>query len=167
MNVGIISDTHGYLDSQIATYFSSCEEIWHAGDIGTIAVLDALDEIAPVKAVYGNVDSQQIRLRCPEDLVIRAGELKIFLTHIAGKPGKYNPRVRSILNRERPDIIICGHSHILKITKDPVFDNLLYINPGAAGRHGFHHQKTVVRMSIDNGVITNLEVIELGKRGSF
>ena len=167
MNVGILSDTHGYLDPQIADYFSSCEEIWHAGDIGTIRVLDALNEIAPVKAVYGNVDGHQIRLIYPEDLVIRAGKLKIFLTHIAGKPGKYNPRVRSILTREKPDIIICGHSHILKITKDPVFDNLLYINPGAAGRHGFHHQKTVVRMSIDNGIIANLEVIELGKRGSF
>ena len=167
MNVGIISDTHGYLDPQIATYFSSCDEIWHAGDIGTIAVLDALNEIAPVKAVYGNVDSQQIRLRCPENRIINADGLKIFLTHIADKPGKYNPRVRSILTTEKPDIIICGHSHILKITKDPVFNDLLYVNPGAAGKHGFHHQKTLVRMSFDNTIITNLEVIELGKRGSF
>ncbi|GJM29267.1 MAG: phosphoesterase [Cyclobacteriaceae bacterium] len=167
MTIGLIADTHGYLDPKISSYFSACDEIWHAGDIGSVKVLESLEQIATTKAVYGNIDGQDIRIMCPEDLIITKEGIKVLLTHIAGTPGKYNSRVKSIIRHQNPDLIVCGHSHILKVTRDPVISGLLYINPGAAGRHGFHHQKTIIRMSLENGSVTNLEVIELGKRGSI
>lgn len=167
ITVGIISDTHGYLDPSIRSYFESCDEIWHAGDIGGTTLLDSLKKIKPVYGVYGNVDGQDIRVDCPEDLWLNREGLRILLTHIAGRPGKYTKRVKETLKSSPADILICGHSHILKVQKDPAFNNMWYINPGAAGKQGFHHKKTIMRMSLQQGEITNLEVIDLGKRGSF
>ncbi len=165
ITIGLISDTHSYLDPKIARYFESCDEILHAGDIGSVEVLQSLQQIKPTMAVYGNIDGQEIRVLCPEDQWLEREGVKIFMTHIAGSPGKYNKRVKSIIAHKRPDVLICGHSHILKVMPDPYFSYLLHINPGAAGRHGFHHQKTVIRLTLENRRPTNLEVIELGKRG--
>ncbi len=167
MTIGLISDTHGYLDPKVLSYFNSCDEIWHAGDIGTLTVLEELESIKPTLGVYGNVDGQELRLRCPQDLWLNRGGVRILITHIAGNPGRYNQRVKSMLKLSTPDILICGHSHILKIMKDAAFNNMLHINPGAAGKHGFHHVKTIVRMTLNDGKVTNLEVVEMGKRGSL
>ena len=167
MTLGLISDTHGYLDPKIADYFRSCDEILHAGDVGTIETLESLQKIKPTSAVYGNIDGQDIRAECPQDLWLEREGLQIFMTHIAGRPGNYPSRVKAILRQKRPHILICGHSHILKVMKDPDYPDLLYLNPGAAGKQGFHHQKTLIRLSLQRGKVNNLEVIELGKRGSF
>lgn len=166
MKIGLISDTHGYLDPKVFDYFHECDEIWHAGDIGTLKVLDKLEGFKPVKAVFGNIDGHEIRIRTQEDLFFESEGLKIFITHIASKPPKYNTRVRSLLSEHKPDILICGHSHFLKVEKDPVND-LLFLNPGAAGRHGFHKIRTFLRFDIIKGKIENLEVIELGLRGTI
>jgi putative phosphoesterase len=167
MNIGLISDTHSYLDPKIAGYISSCDEILHAGDIGSLDLLESLQRLKPTQAVYGNIDGPEIRTVCPQDLWLEREGVRILMTHIAGKPGKYHPRVKSLLRQKTPDLLICGHSHILKVTKDPEFGGLMFINPGAAGRQGLHHQKTIMRMSLQKGKVTNLEVIELGKRGSL
>ena len=167
MKIGLISDTHGYLDPRIETHFEACDEIWHAGDVGPVSVLDALSEFKPVLGVYGNIDGQQVRSQFPQDLWLERGGLRIFMTHIAGKPGHYNRRVKTLIDQKTPDLLICGHSHILRIQKDPVYKGMLHINPGAAGKHGFHHKKTVVRFSLSDRKITDLEVIDLGERGSI
>jgi putative phosphoesterase len=167
MTIGIISDTHGYLDPKVRSYFDSCDEIWHAGDIGTLAVLEELESIRPTFGVYGNVDGQDVRLRWPKDLWLNRSGVRILITHIAGRPGRYNKRVKFMLEPSPPDVLICGHSHMLKVMKDAEFNNMLYINPGAAGKQGFHHIKTMVRMTLEEGKVTNLEVVEMGKRGSI
>lgn len=164
MNIGVISDTHGYLDEKVFEYFKNCDEIWHAGDIGEAAVIDALSAFKPVKAVFGNIDTKDMQSRYPENLAFDCEGLKILMTHIGGTPPNYNPRVRPLLENHQPDIFICGHSHILKIGKDAK-RNLLFLNPGAAGNHGFHKIKTIVRFQIESKQIKNMEVIELGKRG--
>lgn len=167
MIIGLISDTHSYLDPKIAGYFNECDEIWHAGDIGSVKVLESLNDIKPTLAVYGNIDNQEIRNICPEDLWLEREGIHILMTHIAGRPGKYHPRIRSLLQEKAPNVLICGHSHILKVMKDPAYDDLLFINPGAAGRQGLHHMKTIIRLYLQKGKISNLEVIELGKRGTI
>jgi uncharacterized protein len=164
MTIGLLSDTHGFLDEKIFEHFKLCDEIWHAGDIGD-GVQERLAEFKPFKAVYGNIDSKEIQMKYPEDLFFNCDGLKILITHIAGSPPKYNSRVKRLLDLQRPDVFICGHSHILKIGRDPQFNNMIFINPGAAGNHGFHHTKTIVRFKITKGEMKNLEVIELGKRG--
>ena len=165
MLLGLISDTHGYLDPKVLDYFAPCDQILHAGDIGSIEVLEALQKIKPTFAVYGNIDGQPIRALCPQDQWLDRNGVQILITHIAGSPGKYNSRVKSIIEKRQPDLLVCGHSHILKVMPDPKFKGLLHINPGAAGRHGFHHQRTIIRLTLENGRATNLEVVELGKRG--
>lgn len=167
MTIGLISDTHGYLEPKVASYFECCDEIWHAGDIGNISIIDSLDKIKPTFGVYGNIDEQDIRRVFPQDLWLQRAGLNILLTHIAGRPGRYNSRIKSILEASPPDILICGHSHILKVMRDPKYGGMLYINPGAAGKHGFHHKKTVVRFTLENRKVTGLEVIEMGKRGTI
>ncbi len=167
IEIGLISDTHSYLDPQVAQYFESCHEIWHAGDIGSELVLDQLQQIKPTLGVYGNIDGHEIRLRCPQDLWITREGISVLITHIAGTPKRYNQRVKELIQKKKPDILICGHSHILKVMKDPANPGLMYINPGAAGRHGFHQVKTIMRLQLHAGVISNLEVIELGKRGAL
>lgn len=161
--IGIISDTHGYMDERIAHHLQECDEIWHAGDIGDIAVTDALNKIAPVRAVYGNIDGGVLRTVFPLNQFFEVEGMKIFMTHIAGKPGSYPTRVSAEIRKYRPQIFICGHSHICMVKQNPAF-SLLHINPGAAGIQGFHHVRTLLRMELDKGKVSNLEVVELGKR---
>ena len=166
MRIGIISDTHSYLDPSVFKYFSQCDELWHAGDIGTLDVLQQLEAFRPTMAVFGNIDGHEVRAASPEDLVfVREGK-KILMTHIAGSPPRYNPRVRELIRTHQPDVLVCGHSHILKVQPDKA-NNLLFINPGAAGKHGFHKIKTLLRLEIQEGKIQNLEVVELGPRGQI
>ena len=164
--IGLISDTHSFLDPTVFTYFEQCDEIWHAGDIGDIEVMNALEDFLPVRAVYGNIDDTAVRIKYPENQQFEIEGLNVFMTHIGGYPGRYNQRVRQIIQEDRPDLYICGHSHILKVMPDKKY-KLLHINPGAAGHHGFHKMRTIVRFVIDSGKIEELEVIELGKRGQL
>jgi len=166
MRIGIISDTHSYLDPSVFKYFSQCDEIWHAGDIGTLDVLQQLEAFKPTMSVFGNIDGHEVRAASPEDQVfVREGK-KILMTHIAGSLPRYNPRVRDLIKTHQPDVLVCGHSHLLKVQPDKA-KNLLFINPGAAGRHGFHKIKTLLRLEIQEGKIQNLEVVELGPRGQI
>ena len=167
MVIGLISDTHGYLDPQIAPYFESCAEIWHAGDIGNLAVLEDLKSQKPTFAVYGNIDSPEIRHHCVEDLWLEREGLKVLITHIAGTPRRYDARVKALLEHNPPHLLVCGHSHFLKVTRDPNYQDMWFVNPGAAGRQGLHKVKTIMRITLEKGQITNMEVIELGKRGAL
>ncbi len=162
--IGLLSDTHSYLDDQIFDYFEECDEVWHAGDIGDEAVTDALEAFRPFKAVYGNIDDKTISLRYPLDLRFYCEGLDVWMTHIGGYPGKYKKRIREEMDANAPGLFICGHSHILKVMPDKKY-NLLHINPGACGRHGFHSVRTIVRFSIEDGRPFDLQVIELGLRG--
>lgn len=166
MKIGLLSDTHGYIDHQVAEHFKYCDEIWHAGDIGP-DVADWLKEIKPLTAVFGNIDGPELRNSLPEFIETEIQGLKIMMTHIAGNPPVYNSAVRNKISGFKPDLLICGHSHIAKVYRDPENNNLLYINPGAAGNHGFHRIKTIMRFDILEGKIQNLMVIELGKRGEL
>lgn len=163
MKVGLLSDTHGYWDNRYAEHFKECDEIWHAGDIGSVEVIERLAELKPVRAVYGNIDGQNIRIQYPRTAIFMAEEVKVLLTHIGGYPGRYAPEVRKELYAERPNLFIAGHSHILKVMFDDTL-KCLYINPGAAGISGFHQVRTLVRFSIEGQNIRDLEVIELGHR---
>lgn len=167
MKVGLLSDTHGFLDPSVFEHFKNCDEVWHAGDTGDETVLTQLEQFKPVRAVFGNIDERSLQVKLPEDLWLTVEGLTVWMTHIGGAPPNYNPRVKKILATRMPDIFICGHSHILRIKKDPKYNNMLYINPGAAGNHGFHHIKTLVRFDLEKGEIKNVEVIELGKRGAL
>lgn len=166
MKIGLLSDTHSFLDHRIFEYFSSCDEIWHAGDAG-IQVIEKLEGFKPMRIVFGNIDNMEFQKKYPENLWFNCEGLSVLITHIGGSPPNYNPRVKKLLKEKVPDIFICGHSHILRIKRDPQYNNMLYINPGAAGNHGFHHMKTIVRFEITGKEIKNMEVIELGKRGAL
>ncbi len=157
--IGLLSDTHSFLDDRIFSWFDSCEEIWHAGDIGDIQLADRLEQFRPFRAVFGNIDGAVIRSRYPENLRFTCEGVDTLITHIGGYPGKYNPRIRPLLQMEPPRLFICGHSHILKVIPDKSL-GLLHINPGACGKEGFHKVKTVVRFTLDDGRISDLEVIE-------
>lgn len=161
--IGLLSDTHGFVPPRIYELFKDCDEIWHAGDIGTLEVLDELRAFKPLRIVYGNIDDHQIRIDTQEELTFYVEKMKVSMTHIAGKPGKYVPKAFDLLNRERPNIFVCGHSHILLVQFDPKM-NTLWLNPGACGKKGFHQVSTVLRFEIDGSEIKNMEVIELGKR---
>jgi uncharacterized protein len=164
MKIGLLSDTHSYLDEQILRHLKDCDEIWHAGDFGSLAVSDALAAVAPLRGVYGNIDDQQIRNIHPKIQRFTLAGLDVLMTHIGGYPGKYHPDIRAIIKANPPDLFISGHSHILKIMPDKSLNNLLHINPGAAGKHGFHVVRTLVKFIINAGKIENLQVVELGKR---
>ncbi|MBX2898304.1 MAG: metallophosphoesterase family protein [Cyclobacteriaceae bacterium] len=166
MKIGLISDTHSYLDPTVFTYFNTCDEIWHAGDIGDARVVNELEKFKPVRAVFGNIDDTEMQSRFPEDLWFTCEGLTVWITHIGGAPPNYNPRVKKVLREKVPDVFICGHSHILRVKKDPAY-SMLYVNPGAAGNHGFHSIKTIIRFEINTKIISKLEVIELGKRGTL
>lgn len=163
MKVGLLSDTHGYWDKRYAEHFKDCDEIWHAGDIGSEEVINQLANLKPVRAVFGNIDGQNIRIQYPRTTIFMAEEVKVLLTHIGGYPGRYAPEIRKELYTERPNLFIAGHSHILKVMFDDTL-KCLYINPGAAGISGFHQVRTLVRFSIEGKNIRDLEVIELGNR---
>jgi uncharacterized protein len=164
--IGIISDTHGYLDEQVFDYFKNTDLILHAGDIGSQEVTDKLKAFKPLYAVYGNIDEAKLRAEFPENQIMEIEGCKIFMTHIAGAAGKYNPRVNAVIQHEKPDILVCGHSHIVKVMKDPKY-NFLHINSGAAGIHGFHKMRTIIRFEIENGKPKKMELIELGLRGKI
>lgn len=161
--IGLISDTHGHLPTSVKKYFNKVDEIWHAGDIGDLVVMEELAQIATVKAVYGNIDGTEARKEYPEYLHFTKDGVSVFMIHIGGKPGYLVPRAAELQQQFPTDIFICGHSHILRAQFDKKF-NHLYLNPGAAGVHGFHQIKTIMRFTLDQGEIKNLEVIELGKR---
>ena len=165
MKIGLLSDTHSFLDPRVLDHFKTCDEIWHAGDIGDVSVVDQLESFKPVKAVFGNIDDKILQARFPENLCMTCEGVNILITHIGGAPPRYTPRVKELLKGNAPDLFICGHSHILRIKRDPTYNNMLYVNPGAAGNHGFHQIKTLVRFELLNKEIRNMEVIELGKRG--
>ena len=167
IKIGLISDTHSYLDPKVLEVFKDVDEIWHAGDIGDISVADQLKAFKPFYAVYGNIDDKDVRTEYPLNVVLQREGLKILMTHIGGYPGNYEPKARRKIEEEQPDIFICGHSHILRVAKDPKYNNMLAMNPGAAGVHGFHKIKTLLRFNLNNGKIENLEAIELGKRGAL
>ena len=167
MKIGLLSDTHSFLDPMIFEYFKNCDEIWHAGDIGDPEIIHSIEQVKTLKAVFGNIDNKELQNSLPEDLWFSCEGLSIWMTHIGGAPPNYNPRVKKILKEQIPDIFICGHSHILRVKKDPNYKNMLYLNPGAAGNHGFHTIKTIIRFEIKKASIINMEAIELGKRGAL
>ncbi len=157
-----MSDTHSYLHPQVIRYFDKVDEIWHAGDIGDIKVADELEAFKPFRAVFGNIDGKDVRVRYPEQLRFTMEGVDVLMTHIGGYPGKYAPGVREQIKQQPPKLFICGHSHILKVMPDPAFQ-LLHINPGACGQQGWHKVKTLVRFELEAGRIQQLEVIELPK----
>lgn len=164
--IALISDTHSYLDSKIFKYFEPCDEIWHAGDIGNTEISDHLKTIKPLRAVYGNIDGTELRKEFKKDLIFEIDQLKVYITHIGGYPGRYNQEALLTIKKEKPGLFICGHSHILKVMYDKQ-NSLLHMNPGAAGIHGFHKVKTLLRFDVLKGKIDNLEVIELGLRAEL
>jgi len=159
----LLSDTHGYLDQKVLKYLDKVDEVWHGGDIGTLEVCNSLLKLKPLKAVYGNIDGPEIREKFQEDLTFSCEGLKIYITHIGGYPGKYNSRAKKIIKNFNPDLFISGHSHILKVISDKE-NNLLHMNPGASGIHGFHKTRTMLKFDIERKKIKNLQVIELGKK---
>lgn len=161
--IGLLSDTHGYLDPKIYDYFKEVDEIWHAGDVGDIKVIDELKKFKPLRGVFGNIDDHLIRMELPEFNRFKIEEVEVLITHIAGKPGKYSKPAFEELEKKAPKLFICGHSHILLVKMDPNY-NMLWMNPGACGIKGFHQVKTLLRFSITGDRIHDLEVIELDKR---
>lgn len=161
--IGLISDTHGHLPERIFHHFENCDEIWHAGDVGTVEVLEKLENFKALRGVYGNIDGTEIRKVLPLNQRFFCEEVDVWITHIGGYPGRYDKRVFHEVNANPPALFITGHSHILKVQYDKK-RSLLHINPGAAGKMGFHKVQTVVRFEIDGKSIQNLEVIELGKK---
>lgn len=167
IKIGLISDTHGYLDPQVKEFFSDRDEIWHAGDFGNLKIAKELEKIAPLTGVYGNIDGQDIRNIYPLHQRFSREGMHIWITHIGGIPGRYCIPIREEIKNDPPDLFICGHSHILKIARDQELSKMLYINPGAAGKQGFQVHRTVVRFSIDCGKLKDLEVINLGHIGEL
>lgn len=158
--IGILSDTHGYVPQQVWKFFAECDELWHAGDCGP-GVLEQLEEWKPVRAVWGNCDSFELRFHTEEVAYFDCEGLKVLMTHIGGYPGHYPPNIRRMLETAKPDIFVCGHSHILKVMYDKEY-NFLHINPGASGKQGFHQKATLVRMVVD-GEVKDLEILDFSK----
>lgn len=163
MRITLLSDTHGYLDDGIRRHLDWADEIWHAGDFGPDVVeqLDALGK--PVHGVRGNIDPPQLRSRHPDELLLETGGIRVWMTHIGGYPGHYAARIKARLQQLRPNLFVCGHSHILKVMPDPAL-GLLHLNPGAAGRYGFHHVRTLLRFELLDGKVNALQAVELGPR---
>ncbi|NLA25059.1 MAG: metallophosphoesterase family protein [Bacteroidales bacterium] len=161
--IGILSDTHGEFDDKLYDFFKDVDEIWHAGDIGTIEIADKLAEFKPLRAVYGNCDGMDIRSEYPKFLRFKIEELDVFLIHIGGYPGRYDFSVREYLQNNPPDLFVCGHSHILKVINDKKL-NLLHINPGATGNRGIHKVKTLIRFKIEGKRMFDLEILEIPRK---
>ena len=161
--IGLLSDTHSYWDDKYITHFDECDEIWHAGDIGSMEVAQKFEEFKPFRAVYGNIDGQDLRLEYPEINRFTLEGVDVLITHIGGYPGRYDPRIRNTLFAKPPKLFIAGHSHILKVMFDKKIQTL-HMNPGAAGIYGFHKVRTLLRFVLDAGDIRDLEVIELSER---
>lgn len=161
--IGVLSDTHGWLNPKVFEFFKDCDEIWHTGDIGSTDVAQLLSSFKRLRAVYGNIDGQEIRLSYPKTQIFNIEGLKVVMTHIGGYPNHYERGIKELLLLERPDIFISGHSHILKIMNDKEL-GLLHINPGAAGKHGFHQMVTMVRFMISDSKICNMELYECSRK---
>ena len=160
--IGLLSDTHHFLDESIFEYFKDCDEIWHAGDVGTVKICEQLAAFKPFRCVYGNIDGQDVRMEYPEQLVFSCESVKVMIRHIGGYPPKYNPETKKQLLIEKPQLFIAGHSHILKVMYDPAI-SCLHMNPGAAGKQGWHKVRTLIRFAIHENDIKDCEVIELGQ----
>lgn len=160
--IGLISDTHSYLDPKIWKYLDEVDEIWHAGDVGDVSLIDELRAFKPLRGVYGNIDNTDVRQEFPEFNRFKIEEVDVLMTHIAGKPGNYSKPLFTELQNGAPKLMVCGHSHILLVKMDQI-KNMLWMNPGACGNKGFHHVKTLLRFSITKDKIHDLEVVELGK----
>ncbi|MGV0928519.1 MULTISPECIES: metallophosphoesterase [unclassified Empedobacter] len=158
----LLSDTHSYIDDRILEYAQQADEIWHAGDIGDISVTDKLAKIKPLRAVYGNIDDNKARAEFPLNNRFTLEGVDVWITHIGGYPGKYNPAIRKEITENPPKLFICGHSHILKVMPDKQL-GLIHMNPGAVGKHGFQKVRTMLRFELNKGKIENLEVIEFKK----
>lgn len=161
--IGIISDTHAHWDDRYLKYFEECDEIWHAGDIGSTELIERLQAFRPVRAVCGNIDGGDLRLMFPEVIRFQCEEVEVLMKHIGGYPGRYDRSISATLRNHPPQLFISGHSHILKVMFDPRL-NLLHINPGAAGMQGWHKERTLVRFTIDGAQIRDLEIVTLGDK---
>lgn len=160
--IGLLSDTHAHLDSTMRAFLEPCDQLWHAGDIGSLSLLDDLRNFKPTVAVFGNIDDNRVRLEVPEFQIFSVEQVKIVMTHIGGYPGRYEPKVRQLLETEKPQIFVSGHSHILKVMYDKQLQ-CLHLNPGASGLFGFNPKRTMLRFTIDGSNIKDLEVWEKGK----
>lgn len=160
----LLSDTHSYIDDQILKFVKQADEVWHAGDIGNLNVTDTIKKLKPLRAVFGNIDDKDARAEFPLDNKFSLDDVSVWITHIGGYPNRYNQRIREEIKMNSPKIFISGHSHILKVQYDKKL-NLLHLNPGAAGNHGFHKIRTMLRFELQKGEIKNLEIIELATRG--
>ena len=159
-SIALLSDTHSVLDERFIRHLKNSDEIWHAGDIGSLEIYDKLKTISNVRAVYGNIDNHKIRITLASELFFKCEGINVYMTHIGGKPGKYSKEIKEKIEKTEPNVFVCGHSHILKIMNDKK-NNLLYINPGAAGDHGIHQVKTIIKFNIDKKNIKDLKIIEL------
>lgn len=159
----LLSDTHSHIDDVILKYVQHADEVWHAGDIGNLVVTDTIKKLKPLRAVYGNIDDDKARIEFQLNNRFFCEKVDVWITHIGGYPGKYNQEIREEIKQNPPKLFICGHSHILKVQFDKSL-NLLHMNPGAAGKSGFHQMRTMLRFEIDDDKIQNLEVIEIGKK---
>jgi hypothetical protein len=164
--IGLLSDTHGFINQRIFDFFSDCDEVWHAGDIGNIETADKLSGFKTLRAVYGNIDGSDVRKLYPKIQLFNSEDLKVFMTHIGGYPGRYEKEALQLINTEKPGLFISGHSHILKVMYDKKH-LLLHINPGAAGNSGFHNLITCVRFVIDGKDIKDLEVFEKQRQPGY
>lgn len=165
MYIGLISDTHGTFDEPLMKFLEPVDEIWHAGDFGTLETAGKIAGFKPLKGVFGNCDGQELRFGYPQFQVFGCGGMKVLMTHIGGYPGRYDPRARALIDEHRPDLFVCGHSHILKVVNDRR-RNMLVMNPGAAGIQGFHLVRTALRFRIEDADIRELEVFELDRKTS-
>lgn len=162
MKILLLSDTHGYIDEAILKHANEVDQIWHAGDIGSFEVYDVLSKTAELKAVFGNIDDAKMRNHIPEVLNFEISDLNVLMIHIGGRPGRYAKGVSELIKKYQPKLFVCGHSHILKVQYDQKLD-CLYMNPGAIGKHGFHHKRTMLKFEIIEGKPTNLVVIEYSR----
>lgn len=163
MRIGLLSDTHGYIDESMGNYLTGCDEIWHAGDFGDEGIIDQLQAWAPLQAVYGNIDSAAIRKRLPETLVLEREGVRLFMRHIIPRPNRYGAALIREIKQSHADLVVCGHSHIALVERSALA-GVLHVNPGAAGRQGWHTVRTLMRFSLIRGTIQDLELIELGPR---
>jgi putative phosphoesterase len=166
LKIGLISDSHSYLDHKAIKFLEEVDEIWHAGDVGEVAVIQQLPKDKVVRGVYGNIDDADVKELFPEWQEFELEGVSVLMTHIGGKPPRYAKGVKDRIKKSRPKLFICGHSHICKVEWDKEL-NCFYINPGAVGQQGFHHVRTLLLFDLDKGKVTNLRVVELGKRGEL
>ena len=164
--IGLISDTHGFLDPAVFDYFAECDQIWHAGDFGAAELSCQLSNFKPLRGVFGNIDGSDIRHLHPEHDRFVCEGVDVWMTHIGGYPGRYDRTIRNQIRDRPPDLFICGHSHILRVMRDKQLGNMLHFNPGAAGRHGFHVMRTLLRFEVSQGQVGKLQAIELGPRSA-